>query len=298
MALLRRLWDRVPGAARIGGRGGGWRWWWRWARRRAPPQPRAMPATCARTRSASWIATGSARYRRRRSQRSSAPICAPRAPSASRITGITSATTSRRFSSSPTRHGSATTSPWSSRSRSARAAPHGARPGQDVTHGFELSVAPWFSMALCDPISDPHCRASRESDANAATARARAAAGGVRGVAVLPAGVGAVQRQHQLQQHRLVLGAHIDGLECDAAGTATTTASSRSTSRSSRGTASRPGRRARSCVEPGDVHAEREDPADEPGRQDRHSHVRCQGGGRPRARDPRDRPHQRAAAGS
>jgi hypothetical protein len=40
-------------------------------------------------------------------------------------------------------------------------------PGQDVTHWFELSVAPWFSMALCDPYSYPQTRCSPNSDSNA-----------------------------------------------------------------------------------------------------------------------------------
>ena len=35
------------------------------------------------------------------------------------------------------------------------AAPTVATPGKDVTHWFELSVAPWFSMAMCDPNSYP-----------------------------------------------------------------------------------------------------------------------------------------------
>jgi hypothetical protein len=40
-------------------------------------------------------------------------------------------------------------------------------PGQDVTHWFELSVAPWFSMALCDPYSYPQTRCKPNSDTNA-----------------------------------------------------------------------------------------------------------------------------------
>ena len=34
-------------------------------------------------------------------------------------------------------------------------APTDANPGHDVSHWFELSPAPWFSMALCDPNSFP-----------------------------------------------------------------------------------------------------------------------------------------------
>jgi hypothetical protein len=40
-------------------------------------------------------------------------------------------------------------------------------PGSDVTHNFELTVAPWFSMELCDPNSDPQLPCTPKSDANA-----------------------------------------------------------------------------------------------------------------------------------
>jgi len=40
-------------------------------------------------------------------------------------------------------------------------------PGQDVTHWFELSIAPWFSMALCNPYSYPQTRCKPNSDTNA-----------------------------------------------------------------------------------------------------------------------------------
>jgi hypothetical protein len=41
------------------------------------------------------------------------------------------------------------------------------KPGSDVTHWFELSIAPWFSMALCDPNSYPQSSCKPQSDANA-----------------------------------------------------------------------------------------------------------------------------------
>jgi hypothetical protein len=47
------------------------------------------------------------------------------------------------------------------------AAPTVATPGSDVTHWFELSVAPWFSMALCNPYSYPQTSCKPESDRNA-----------------------------------------------------------------------------------------------------------------------------------
>ena len=42
-----------------------------------------------------------------------------------------------------------------------------AQPGSDVTHWFELSIAPWFSMALCNQRSYPYTPCTPESDANA-----------------------------------------------------------------------------------------------------------------------------------
>ena len=47
------------------------------------------------------------------------------------------------------------------------AAPTVATPGSDVTHWFELSVAPWFSMALCNPYSYPQTSCRPNSDSNA-----------------------------------------------------------------------------------------------------------------------------------
>jgi hypothetical protein len=47
------------------------------------------------------------------------------------------------------------------------ALPTVATPGSDVTHWFELSIAPWFGMALCDPYSYPQTACKPESDTNA-----------------------------------------------------------------------------------------------------------------------------------
>jgi hypothetical protein len=53
--------------------------------------------------------------------------------------------------------------------RDPKAAPTDASPGHDVSHWFELSPAPWFSMAMCDPNSYPLTSCTPESDANAPT---------------------------------------------------------------------------------------------------------------------------------
>ena len=51
------------------------------------------------------------------------------------------------------------------------ARPTAAHPGSDVTHWFELSVAPWFSTVVCDPQSAPLTSCTPRSDANAPNGR-------------------------------------------------------------------------------------------------------------------------------
>ncbi len=48
-------------------------------------------------------------------------------------------------------------------------APTDANPGRDVSHWFELTPAPWFSMAMCDPNSYPQTACTPNSDSNAPT---------------------------------------------------------------------------------------------------------------------------------
>ena len=49
------------------------------------------------------------------------------------------------------------------------AAPTDANPGSDVSNYFQLTPAPWFSMALCDPNSYPQAPCKPNSDSNAPT---------------------------------------------------------------------------------------------------------------------------------
>ena len=48
-----------------------------------------------------------------------------------------------------------------------KALPTVRHPGKDVTHTFELTVAPWISTTVCDPDSTPMLPCTPESDANA-----------------------------------------------------------------------------------------------------------------------------------
>jgi hypothetical protein len=62
--------------------------------------------------------------------------------------------------------------------RDPSAAPTVAHPGSDVSHWFELTPAPWFSMALCDSESYPLTPCTPESDANAPTPGSTSSGGG------------------------------------------------------------------------------------------------------------------------
>lgn len=53
--------------------------------------------------------------------------------------------------------------------RDPSAAPTVSTPGSDVSHWFELTVAPWFSMALCNGNSYPQTPCTPQSDSNAPT---------------------------------------------------------------------------------------------------------------------------------
>jgi hypothetical protein len=71
------------------------------------------------------------------------------------------------YSSAP---GSGDTVSWSETlPHDPAAAPTVTHPGSDVVHWFELSVAPWFSMAMCDPNSYPQSSCTPQSDVNAPT---------------------------------------------------------------------------------------------------------------------------------
>ena len=122
----------------------------------------------------------------------------------------------------------------------------------------------------------PHdSRASRESDSNAPTRHEPRRRRGVRGAAVLPARLCAVRRQHQLRQHPLVLGAHDRQPRVHTRrAPATTTASSRSTSRFIQRNGVPTGPPSPQESDLAHVTPNRADAADEPRRPDRRAHVR------------------------
>src|SRR6476660_7531738 len=72
-------------------------------------------------------------------------------------------------------------------------------PGKDVTHWFELSVAPWFSTTVCDPNSAPLTPCTPRSDANAPKGRY----------------LGGGQAFVELQFYAPGFGPFIDSISCD-----------------------------------------------------------------------------------
>src|SRR5437588_6582513 len=62
--------------------------------------------------------------------------------------------------------------------RDPSALPTATHPGSDVTHWFELSPAPWFSMAQCDPKSYPQTPCRPKNDVNAPNSHGHFPGGG------------------------------------------------------------------------------------------------------------------------
>jgi hypothetical protein len=102
------------------------------------------------------------------------------------------------------------------------ARPTVANPGSDVTHWFELSVAPWFSMALCNPQSYPYTPCTPESDANAPVgnfpwATPELAGGGSAFLEMqfYPPGAGPFVDNISCDNTHWCASLHINDLECD-----------------------------------------------------------------------------------
>ena len=87
--------------------------------------------------------------------------------------------------------------------RDPAAMPTVGKPGSDVTHWFELSVAPWFGMPICDSNSYPLTRCAPTSDRNAPTGAPTYSVGGG-GSAVL-----------ELQFYPPGMAPFVDSISCD-----------------------------------------------------------------------------------
>lgn len=97
------------------------------------------------------------------------------------------------------------------------AAPTVAKPGRDITHYFELSVAPWFSMDICDPNSTPLLSCKPESDANAASGSYPGGGSAFLELQLYPPGFGPFEDSISCSGTKWCAALNIDSLECTAA---------------------------------------------------------------------------------
>ena len=92
-------------------------------------------------------------------------------------------------------------------------------PGSDVTHTFELSVAPWFSMQLCDPNSDPELPCTPRSDSNAAHGSFPGGGSAFMELQFYPPGFAPFADSISCDNTHWCSALTIDSVACDAAGT-------------------------------------------------------------------------------
>lgn len=87
-------------------------------------------------------------------------------------------------------------------------------PGDDRTHWFELSVAPWFSMALCNPQSYPDNPCTPNSDSNAPSATSLGGGSSFLEVQFYPPGEGPFAVNISCDNKHWCASLHINDLEC------------------------------------------------------------------------------------
>lgn len=89
-------------------------------------------------------------------------------------------------------------------------------PGSDVTHWFELSIAPWFSMALCNPRSFPLITpCTPNSDSNAPTGSFPGGGSSFLEMQFYPPGFGPFIDGISCDNTHWCASLHINDLECD-----------------------------------------------------------------------------------
>ncbi len=165
------------------------------------------------------------------------------------------------------------------------AAPHGRVPGHDRTHWVELSVAPWFSMALCNQFSYPLMPCKPRSDAKRPQRERPRAAGRVPGRgefvprdAVLPAGMAPFIDNISCNNRAWCASLHINDLECTLNFASCNTNCEEPTNFAFIQTERRPDRAAEPAArEHRDQHAERAHAAHALGRPSRDPHLGCPG---------------------
>ena len=100
-----------------------------------------------------------------------------------------------------------------------RALPTVRHPGRDVTHTFELTVAPWTSTTVCDPQSTPMLPCTPESDANAPNGTYPGAGAAFVELQFYPPGFAPFADSISCDNTHWCSALTIDSLECAADGT-------------------------------------------------------------------------------
>ena len=95
-------------------------------------------------------------------------------------------------------------------------------PGRDVTHTFELTIAPWYSITVCDPQSAPQNPCTPESDANAPAGNYPGAGAGFVELQFYPPGFAPFTDNISCDNTHWCSALTIDSLECAADGTVIT----------------------------------------------------------------------------
>jgi hypothetical protein len=98
--------------------------------------------------------------------------------------------------------------------RDPAAAPTDAHPGKDVSDWFQLSPAPWFSMALCDPNSYPQAPCTPNSDSNAPTAASPGGGGAFMEMQLYPPGNAPFVDSESCDNTHWCAALTVDSLEC------------------------------------------------------------------------------------
>jgi hypothetical protein len=99
-----------------------------------------------------------------------------------------------------------------------KALPTVAHPGRDVTHTFELTVAPWYSITVCDPQSAPQNPCTPESDANAPAGNYPGAGAGFVELQFYPPGFAPFTDNISCDNTHWCSALNIDSLECSQGG--------------------------------------------------------------------------------
>jgi hypothetical protein len=98
--------------------------------------------------------------------------------------------------------------------RDPAAAPTVGTPGADITHWFELSIAPWFGMALCDGYSYPQSSCKPLSDANAPNGGSQGGGSSFLEVQFYPPGYAPFLDSISCDNAHWCASLHINDLEC------------------------------------------------------------------------------------